>query len=560
MKSSGEAMTDGGRHSVLRFLHGLLARPRAGESADGPLLHRFVTHGDEDAFAALVQRHGPMVLGLCRRLLHDAHDAEDAFQATFLILVRKAGSVARPALLGNWLYGVAYRVALRARGARTKRRAREVQAVDLPAPERPPGAGWSDLRPVLDEEVNRLPDKYRVPFVLCYLEGKTNAEAAALLGSPEGTILSRLATARQRLRCRLTRRGITLSAEFIAAAVAQSASAAVPASLVTVTARAAAALGRESAASGAVSATAAAWAKGVQRAMFWNQVKTTAALLLTAVLALAGTLLLPGWPSPAEQPQAEGKAGPAPPPPAAPAPPADRAVGKNCFVFPIRTELQRALLPWDGDKRTTKAVVVIDGMSLVRPDGSVDSTALDFAALRKALKPYAGKGHGVFLQAYFLTGTSQEAAAFLCWALEGFGRETGFDTPRAMQTWFNGQTFDWKAETEAARKTDPEGDEPGTGDAVVKVYPVRTALSRQRVKADCVVDILVPLEGDGDGLKPGVREAIVRYVGQLNLTQKGSVRFRVRRRGNAAAFGRFRETTAPSLARSLGFKSHSVEG
>src|SRR5262245_12621841 len=137
---------------------------------DGDLLHRFVTQHDEGAFTALVRRHGPMVLGVCRRVLGDAHDAEDAFQATFLVLVRKAGRLARPALLGSWLYGVAHRTALEAKARAARRRAKESQ-VEPARPEEPtPDVVWADLRPVLDEEVSRLPEKYRSAFVLCHLQ------------------------------------------------------------------------------------------------------------------------------------------------------------------------------------------------------------------------------------------------------------------------------------------------------------------------------------------------------------------------------------------------------
>src|SRR5262249_17501866 len=149
--------------------------------------------GDEAAFTALVNRHGPMVLGVCRRVLRPAHDADDAFQATLLVLLRKARPLRRPELLGNWLYGVAHRTALKARTLAAKRRARERPVVDHLAGAPSPTAAWGDVRPVLDEEVSRLPAKYRAPVVLCYLEGKTNEEAARLLGCPTGTVFSRLA-------------------------------------------------------------------------------------------------------------------------------------------------------------------------------------------------------------------------------------------------------------------------------------------------------------------------------------------------------------------------------
>jgi RNA polymerase sigma factor (sigma-70 family) len=408
-------MASNGPNAVRQFLHGIFARQRTAESPDGLLLQRFVAQGDEDAFAALVKRHGPMVLGVCQRLLNDSHDAEDAFQATFLILARRAGSVGNPDLLAHWLYGVAYRVGVRARGARAKRRARERQVTDVPAQEPTPEMIWSDLRPVLDEEVNRLPAKYRIPFVLCYLEGKTNEEAAALLGSPRGTILSRLATARQRLRSRLTRRGITLSAGVLAAALSRQASAAVSPSLVASAVRAAAAAATGPAAGGAVSATVLALAEGVQKAMFWSKVRTTGVLLL-ATAALAGTLLLPGLLPSAGRPQAAASP-PQPPPPAAgnaePSAPPEVSRGSNYLVFPVKTELQRALLPGAGGAQTAKACMLIDGMSVVRPDGLVDSKALDFDSLRTALKPYRGKGQALIVYVYFSTARLKAKAGGL---------------------------------------------------------------------------------------------------------------------------------------------------
>jgi RNA polymerase sigma factor (sigma-70 family) len=186
---------------------------------DAQLLERFARRRDESAFAALVARHGPMVLGVCRRLLHDANDADDAFQAVFLVLARKAGAIPRQTLLGPWLYGVAWRVALRLRGRALRRRMHERTGVDLetaPADD----AAWSEVRPLVHEEVRRLPDKYRDVVVLCCLEEKSNEEAAALLRRPVGTVKSRLARARELLRSRLSRRGITLSAVLLTGALA----------------------------------------------------------------------------------------------------------------------------------------------------------------------------------------------------------------------------------------------------------------------------------------------------------------------------------------------------
>jgi RNA polymerase sigma factor (sigma-70 family) len=180
--------------------------------SDGQLLEWFVRRGEEAAFAALVRRHGPMVLGVCRRVLRHAQDAEDAFQATFLVLAQKAPRLRRPELLANWLYGVAYRTALHARQRAAQRSAREREAASMSNPENNPQVDSQELRRLLDEELIRLPEKYRAPLVLCYLEGKTNEEAARLLGWPTGSMSHRLARGRELLRERLTPRLAALSA------------------------------------------------------------------------------------------------------------------------------------------------------------------------------------------------------------------------------------------------------------------------------------------------------------------------------------------------------------
>jgi RNA polymerase sigma factor (sigma-70 family) len=203
-----------------------------GEPADAVLLKRFTAQREEAAFAALVRRHGPMVLGVCRRLLQHEQDAEDAFQAVFCVFARKAGAIRRGTAVGGWLYAVAWRIARKAKALQVRRHMRESELPDFPAPDKPPEWEWRDLWPILEEEVNRLPKRYRQPFVLCHLEGKTNQEAAAELGCPPGTVSSRLTRARERLRARLTRRGLALSAGALAAAlVSQTSAAVVPISL-----------------------------------------------------------------------------------------------------------------------------------------------------------------------------------------------------------------------------------------------------------------------------------------------------------------------------------------
>jgi RNA polymerase sigma factor (sigma-70 family) len=233
-------MATGQLSTVLGHLRRLAGGTDGGDLTDAQLLERFATGNQEAAFAALVQRYGPMVLGVCRRILHNPDDAEDAFQATFLILVRKAGAIRNRAALGCWLHQVARRVALRARADQVSRRRHEGRVAPGQAPDFIAAVVWRDLQPVLDEEVGRLPDRYRVPFVLCYLEGKTYAKVARQLRCLPGTVSHRLARAREMLRLRLVRRGLALPAGILAAALsAHAACAALPATLAAATVRAA---------------------------------------------------------------------------------------------------------------------------------------------------------------------------------------------------------------------------------------------------------------------------------------------------------------------------------
>jgi RNA polymerase sigma factor (sigma-70 family) len=223
--------------SLLRYLRSVAASERASQLTDGELLEAFVTRWDETCFEALVRRHGPMVLGVCQRVLRNPHDAEDAFQATFLVLIRRAKAVPRAAV-GNWLYGVAYRTALDARRTAARRRARERSEDDMSHPTTEPTEDWAELRPLLDAELSRLPDKYRSAVVLCDIEGLTRAEAARQLGVPEGTVSGRLTTARRKLADRLARRGVTLSGAALGLLLGQAATAAVPPPLLVVTVQA----------------------------------------------------------------------------------------------------------------------------------------------------------------------------------------------------------------------------------------------------------------------------------------------------------------------------------
>jgi RNA polymerase sigma factor (sigma-70 family) len=260
---------------------------RAGMT-DGQLLECFLARRDAAAFAALVRRHAPMVWGVCRRVLNNHHDAEDAFQATFLVLVRKASSVEPREMVANWLYGVANQTALKARSVAAKRKGRERQVVEMPEPAIEEQDVWLDLQPLLDQELSRLPDKYRGPIVLCDLEGKTRKEAAHQLGWPEGTVAGRLAIARKMLARRLAQRGVGLSGAALAAVLsARSASASALPALVGSTIKAASLLAAGRAA-GVISVKVAALAEGVLKAMFVTKIKSGLAVVLVVGLALGG--------------------------------------------------------------------------------------------------------------------------------------------------------------------------------------------------------------------------------------------------------------------------------
>jgi RNA polymerase sigma factor (sigma-70 family) len=283
-------MASGDIRGVIRHLRRTVLEHEGNGMTDGQLLERFVTQHDEAAFAALVRRHGPMVLGVCRRVLHDSHDAEDAFQATFLVLVRKAGSIRQRELVGNWLYGTAYRAALETKAANASGRARERPMREIPEREAPAdNQVWQNLRPLLDQELSKLPEKYRVPVILCDLEGRKRKEVARQLGIPEGTLSSRLATARKMLAKRLGRHGLPLSAGAVAVALSRDvALAAVPAPLVDSTIKAATALVTGHAATGLISAKVAALTEGVLRGMLMSKLKVATVVLLAFTFLTTG--------------------------------------------------------------------------------------------------------------------------------------------------------------------------------------------------------------------------------------------------------------------------------
>jgi RNA polymerase sigma factor (sigma-70 family) len=309
-------MSEGPLRGVLRHLRGAALVRDGGALSDGQLLERFVRERDEPAFEALLRRHGPMVLGVCRRILGNNHDAEDAFQTTFLVLVRKAAGLGSSDLVGNWVYGVAYRTALKARRLAYRRRAREKQVDPMPERAVVDPESSKDLEALLDRELNRLPEAYRLPVVLCALGGESKKDVARQLGVPEGTLSSRLARGRELLRERLARQGLAVGVEALALALAPTAaSAAVPAPLLHTTLQIAALTAADPSTVAAVlSPPVASLVKAELRGRFLGKFRVLLVLLLAVGLVAAAASLLVAVPrtgQPANPaPAAAGPTGP----------------------------------------------------------------------------------------------------------------------------------------------------------------------------------------------------------------------------------------------------------
>lgn len=281
-------------NSFLNHIRQLLGSVSAAALTDAQLLEQLLVKRDETAVEVLVRRYGPLVFGVCRRVLRNDHAAEDAFQATFLVLMRKAASLDRGQPLGSWLYTVAYRLALSARANQQRRQRCETQAARRRLPIVEAVANQCDRIVALEEELQRLSPRHRAPLVLCYLEGKTNDQAAEILGCPRGSMAARLAQARERLRAGLTRRGFVVPTAGIATLLAATiAEAAVPLPLVCHTVRAALWFASEEVeTAGFVSTQALALAQGAFRSMVLNKFKIVAAMLLAAATLGAGATML----------------------------------------------------------------------------------------------------------------------------------------------------------------------------------------------------------------------------------------------------------------------------
>ena len=323
----------------------------AGDLTDGQLLGRYLSPcegGAQAAFTALVERHGPMVLKVCRQVLGDSHDAEDAFQATFLVLLRKAGSVRNADSVASWLHGVAYRVSRRAKADAIQRRAHERRVAEMRAfrhdreADRP--ESWTELH----EEIARLPARYREPLVLCYLEGLTTGVVAQRLRCPQGTILSRLSRGRERLRARLTRRGLAPVNSLVTEAPPPDAEAtSVPGPLLSATVQLGTRFLDQPAAAAPVSASVASLTEGVLQAMFWTKLKASGLVgLALATLAVGAGAALAYQEKKERRVVRSQKAPQEPATPAVRPPDAARPTGSSAAAFvplPPRGELHQLL-------------------------------------------------------------------------------------------------------------------------------------------------------------------------------------------------------------------------
>jgi RNA polymerase sigma factor (sigma-70 family) len=350
-------------------LRALAARPVDATLADGELLERYVTACDNAAFEALFRRHAAMVLAVCRRVTNNSDDAEDAFQATFLVLVQKAATIRPRHMVGNWLYGVAYRAASKARARTIRHRTRERPLNPLTPPVTLATGLWDDVLPLLDRELCALPDKYRLPLVLCDLEGRTRKAAARTLDWPEGTVAWRLAQGRALLARRLTRHGLPVSGSVLAALLAQNAaSASLPpalasAGLAGLIMHAAAAR----AAACAISTPVAALAHGVMKTMLISKLKVVSiAVMLLAALTLSGSLLVS---APADQGDGAAAATPRGEPARPAAVPAGKVAGTAKPVSP------REINEKEAEARALRVLEKLDPRDVFRegdrPDGPI---------------------------------------------------------------------------------------------------------------------------------------------------------------------------------------------
>jgi RNA polymerase sigma factor (sigma-70 family) len=564
---------------LLRYIRQLAKVPGDRQTSDQELVQRYLQQHDQSAFELLVRRHGAMVFQVAQRLLHQEQDAEDVFQATFLTLARKAGSLRKPGSVACWLHGVAHRLALQTREARGKRFAHESRVAVRAAPDNAEEITLREARGLLDEELRGLSVKYRAPLVLCYLEGATRDEAARQLHVSLATLKRRLERGRELLRVRLSHRGLTVSSALAAVLFTEStAQTAVRASLLSPLVQAALlVVANKPLAAGLVSPQAVTLTEGMVRIMWITKLQTVAFYGALAVAVTGtGVLAQQAW----QRKGTDSTSGPAQvavaqkgedqksarkelPSSEPPGETLKFREGKNYLLSPVTTELQRSLLPWQ--YQHAWAYVIIDGGTLARADGTIDAAGLDWETLRKAIRPPKDqKEAGVVFHAILHDPFPPEQTRdVLSWCLEGFGHHVGFTRACPVLTMYGG--YQWDTVRAAITKQtggEPDAAEPKLGNDAIEVYAVRTILSRYLTdNADCVVRIVAPfMDQSADPLEPEVDQAIRTYVNSLRIKHKDRLFFRVAfKQAARKAVQRFEEKTSVKLATELGFKKRIVE-
>jgi RNA polymerase sigma factor (sigma-70 family) len=465
--------------TVLRHVRRLALMQAGDRATDAHLLQAFLDRRDEAAFEWLLRRHGPMVLGVCRRVLGNVHDAEDAFQATFLVLARKADSVRPPEMVGPWLYGVAHRTALKARAMNAKRRVKERHAGEMSLPAAPANGPPEELLARLDEELGRLPERYRVPVVLCELEGRSRKEVAGYLHIPEGTLSSRLAYAKKLLAQRLSRYGAALSAGSVAALLSRdTASACVPASLLHSTARVAVLT------AGAVSARVVELTEGVMKAMLLCKLQLVSGLVLAVAVGVGAVGLT--YRQAAAQPA-----------PSNALPRAARATADE--LEELRLEVAALRKGLEAMRERVRALEQKDqAAGVARPTGSRDRGVVDHATI-------PAEGHTVRPGRTYVNE-----------------RDTGEHTVRPGRTYVN--------ERDTAEHTVRPGrtyvNERGTEEHTVR--PGRTYANERKVDVNPLADAEVALKKlRANPNDKQAADALERALKQLKVDQKKRIRIRL---------------------------------
>ncbi|AMV29409.1 ECF RNA polymerase sigma factor SigE [Gemmata sp. SH-PL17] len=493
-------------HHAARLVAALT--PVTGEPTDAELLARFVADRDAGAFELLVWRHAGLVLRTCRGVLGNRHSAEDAAQAVFLALARQAASVGRSGSVAGWLFRVARRIAVRAARRSTLPIA---PTADLDAI--PEGHSTStsdpDLDRVLHEELARLPDVYRSPVLLCFFEGLSHADAAHRLGWPVGTVAGRIARAKDVLAARLTRRGVPLS-------LLTPLGFAVAPSFVTATTRGAVAFvtgGPQMAPKPVLHLAQKEIRMALaKKALGWGVV--VVAVCSALAFGLRSSAEPPVVPPPAPQSVAVDKA---------PVPKVPKVVvGKGFAIAPVTTDLQRRLIRDAGPN--SSVIVLMNGTGLLKTNNTLDVEAFNLGELSKGFKAFPaqqGKSVAHFL-VHYPSGTwdSRDGIRIINFTLVGTAREHGFVPGEPTGSYHNASFEFDKYIRPLADENGAESEEPAVGDARVRVYPVRTPLSRALTTADAVVEVFMPLNRADKALPEDVVTSARNATEKLKL-QKG---------------------------------------